>query len=127
MTKKIIIILLVTFFIGAKLLVAATITCSNEEYNCQIHINMGHKGEEELAYVQISFGEQKTFTYQAIDLGEHHILWNSSEPPFEGNKLTISSKRRLRSKPRFNLEIDGRKGTLIFRNKNYPLECSWKR
>lgn len=50
--------------IGAILLGASTINCSGIESNCQIHINIGHKGVEEyVADLQIYIGKRKVYKY----------------------------------------------------------------
>jgi hypothetical protein len=116
---------LVILLINSWALATSTIPCVCLDCECEIHIHVG--SDDKAADLQIYLGENDVYNYRSNDLCKNVIVWKTTEEPFTENSMILSSEGKRSSQPEFTIEVKGKKGKLIIKNKEYCIECDWRR
>jgi len=128
MNKKKILILLSIYLFGSMLIATTTISSICVDCECEIHIHVGHiDSDHKISDVQIYFSKKEIYKYQQQDLKKNIIIWKKYDPPFDDNKMVLSCEGKSKVKPKFKIEITGKKGKLIIKNKEFKIKCDWRR
>jgi hypothetical protein len=97
-----------------------TIDCAAEELGLMIHV-----GSEGFSDLQVFMSQDETYDYDREDFGVFEFKWATGRAPFDKNRMNLIRNNASENKPAIHLEVKGAAGKLIFKGRQYQVECDW--